>query len=230
MATETELKLLLDTLDDYAKLRRALDELALQPATEARQVNYYLDTVDRALLQQKAMVRVRVADGNAVLTVKLKPRLAGGVVQVAEYERFLDPQHAQPWLTAPPSRAGLGFDTLGWLVAGGVLAEPLAVDTQLRVLGAMHNTRRKVHLDGAVWGLPAGCALMAELDRAHYGTGGEEAERFELEVEHPQAAELLPGVEAWLAGLGVEFRRAEETKYAQFLRLAGSHAGWGEGG
>lgn len=230
MATETELKLLLETLDDYAKVRHGLEQLALQPPTEARQVNYYLDTVDRALLRQKAMVRVRVADGAAVLTVKVRPRLIGGVIQVAEHERVLEPEHAQLWLTAPPPRTGLGFDTLGWLTAGGVLAEPLAADAQLRVLGAMHNTRRKVHFDGAAWGLPAGSAVMAELDRAHYGTGDDEAERYELEVEHAQAAEILPHVEAWLAGLGVEFRRAEETKYAQFLRLAGKHAGWGEAG
>ncbi|MBM4344139.1 MAG: CYTH domain-containing protein [Deltaproteobacteria bacterium] len=227
MATETELKLLLETLDDYAVVLRALQGMACAEVRESRQVNYYLDTVDRSLLRQHAMVRVRVADGAALLTVKVKPRLQGGVIEVAEHERSLDPDHAAAWLATPPSRTGLAFDVAGWLGAGGVLAQPLPAEAQLQVLGAMHNTRRKVPVDGARWGLAAGERVVAELDRAHYGAGGAEAERFELEIEHVQAATMQPAVEAWLAGLDVAFRRAEETKYAQFLRLAERHAGWG---
>ena len=224
VATETELKILLDTLSDYVAVRGALDGLAVDPLAaprQAHQVNYYLDTVDRALLRQRAMARVRVADGAVEFTAKVKPRLQGGVIHVAEHQRLLSGELAAQWLHAPPARTNLAIDGDGWLTSGGVLAQPLVSDAQLFVLGAVQNLRRKVALDMAHWGGPPG-VVVAELDRVHYGVGGDEAERFELEVEHPEAEALLPGVEAWLTALGVAFRRAEETKYAQFLRLSGA--------
>ena len=222
MATETELKIVLPQFDDYARVRTALDAMVTAHGVEpieVPQVNYYLDTVGRQLLQQKAMARVRVAGGQVELTVKVKPKLVDGVIHVSEYQDFLPSALANVWLTNPPPRTDLSLDTHGWLQSPAILPAPLPPDAQLLVLGAMNNVRRKYAVNASDFGGDT-ATLVVELDRVHYGMGEHEAERFEIEIETPQAAQLLPFVEAWLEHLGVDFCRATETKYAQFLRLS----------
>lgn len=214
--TEIELKLVLPDADAHDRLRLALDALATPSI--AAQVNYYLDTVQLDLRQQKAMVRVRVQDGVATVTVKTRARLEGGVSQAAEWERVLQPEAAAAWLQSPPSRiraAALGL-------ADGLLAPPLADDADLHVLGALANTRRTYAVTLADLGTTEGCAMPAEtalqleLDHSRYSAG---RERFELELEHPEAGLLASAVTDFLAGLGIDAEPATESKYAQFLRL-----------
>lgn len=218
-ATEVELKLLLPDAAAHDRLRAALDALA--PADVAAQVNYYLDTVRLDLRRQKAMVRVRVQDGRATVTVKTRARLDHGVSQAAEWERVLPPVEAAPWLQAPPSRirvAALGLDP-------GLLVPPLAPDADLHVLGALANTRRTYAVRLADLGAADAMAadpdtnLALELDHSRYSAG---AERFELELEHPAAADLAPAVTEWLQRLGIDAEPAAESKYAQFLRVSGT--------
>lgn len=215
---EVELKIVLAEAADYASVRAALDRAAAP--TEVAQTNYYLDTVDRALWRQKAMARLRAADGKVVFTLKTKPQLHGGVIAVGEREAELPAALARAWLTQPPARSDAGFDVHRWLRDPAILPQPLPPGAQLLVLGAMANRRRSYALSAGLFGAPA-APLTVELDHVQYGGDPSEAERFEIEIESPDAAALLPHVEQWLDDLQVQFCRATETKYQQFLRLRG---------
>ena len=219
MATEIEIKLLLATLQDYVHVLTALDAVAPEPVSGVAQVNYYLDTAQRELHAQRAMARVRVADGHVLLTVKVQPSLRDGVMRVSELEASLPTALAAQWRTAPPARCDMTLDAQGWLRDPLVLARPLPADAVLHCLGAMHNTRRKYLLPAAV-APPDSGGILLELDRVHYGAGGDQAERFEIEVETPNAAAIMPLLQQWLDELGVDWALAEESKYAQFLRLS----------
>ena len=225
MATEVEIKFVLADLAAYHAVRTALDTLAKHAGGEAHeepQVNYYLDTAAGDLHRQRAMARVRVTTESVEFTVKARPTLHNGVISVGEWQAPLAEALADQWRTQPPARTSLAIDAAGWLQPGGVLPEPLAADAALHVLGAMRNGRRKYAIAWPDLGATGG-AVLVELDRVHYGAGGAEAERFEVEIETADAHEKLPAVESWLNGLGVAFAAAEETKYAQFLRIrAGS--------
>lgn len=236
MATEIELKLCLADEMDMQRVRLALDNLAHRkgtPVEALEQVNYYLDTPRLQLQAQKAMVRVRtVAEApdqpakRAVVTLKIRPTLADGVLHAAEHELELPPELAAKWLRAPPARvqaAELSIAT--WLGEGGLLDVALAPDSWLHVVGAMANSRRVYRLDGYQLNGPAG-PLMLELDHARFGLGGADGHRFEVELEHPDAAAWRTVLDGWLAGLEVLAYPATETKYAQLLRLASTAPAW----
>lgn len=217
---EVELKLMLDDGDAFLKVRTALDALA--PAVVHEQVNYYLDTTQLSLRAQKVMVRVRVADGQAVATCKTKARLDGGVQLAIEHEQPLPQTEAQRWLQGGQPRTSpqaLGMTT--WLCPGPDCALQHALEPQvaLHTLGALANTRRAYAVRRDQLRPGAGPQVVTlELDHSRYSAG---AERFEIELEHEDAATLADDLHAWLETLGVHAAPAEESKYAQFLRLAG---------
>lgn len=222
MPEEVELKLLLDDEHDFERVRAALDRLV--PRVEvAEQVNYYLDTVRLDLRRQGAMVRVRVANGRAVVTGKAKATITAGVQRAIEREHALEGPHGAEWQQAgQPRTTPEQLQALAWLcqpvAQGGLLTTPLAPDTALHTLGAMANVRRIYRLHRAQLRPGAGTAeVTLELDHSRYSAG---AERFEIELEHPDAAELALDVTAFLDALEVTAEPATESKYAQFLRLA----------
>lgn len=221
MATEIEIKLILGSLGDHARVAAALTALAVAPVRRIDQVNYYLDTMDRALHAQQAMARLRVADGAVQLTVKVRPQLLDGVMRVTELEAALPDDMAGPWRIAPPSKTDLRIDSQGWLQDAALLKHPLPPTAVLHCLGAMRNTRQVFTVPRTVWDAGPG-DVHVELDRVHFGAGADQAERFEIEVEIPDAPVLLPRLQAWLDGLGVDHQPAAESKYAQFLRLSQS--------
>jgi uncharacterized protein YjbK len=230
VATEIELKLLLADEVAYGVVRSALERLDPSPQV-LEQVNYYLDTPHAALRRAGVMVRRRTANGASMVTVKAQPQLAGGVMRVTELERRHDPATTARWQHHPPSRLQLDeLQVADWLGEGGVLAEPLAAGTWLHVIGALATTRRVYRLDAVQWlamaAEPASAAVLAgagpvqvELDHARYGVGGSDTQRFEIEVEHPQADLLHAPIAQWLDDLGVVAVPADESKYAQLLRL-----------
>lgn len=240
-AHEIELKLLLDDADAFERVRAALERVTLPQLHE--QVNYYLDTVQFDLRRQAAMVRVRVANGRALVTCKTKATLVAGVQKALEREQPLPDDEAGRWLRSGQSRTSaraLGIEA--WLCepieAGGMLQTPLAAEAALHTLGALANTRRAYTLRREDLRPGAGPAqVVIELDHSRYSapqasaapsaTGralradpaGKGAERFEIELEHGDAAELAADVHAFLAALDLEGTPATESKYAQFLRL-----------
>lgn len=237
MATEIELKLCLANEADFQRVRQALDNLAHRRGTAVDaldQTNYYLDTPRLQLRAQKAMLRVRTighgpqAD-RAVVTLKIRPTLVDGLLSTAEHERDLPAELAEPWLRSPPARVQAAQLAVGtWLAPGALLDEPLAADSWLHVVGAMANTRRVYRLEGYQLNGPAG-PLMLELDHARFGLGGADGHRFEIELEHPDAAGWRTVIDGWLAGLDVTAYPATETKYAQMLRLNDAAPAWQEG-
>ena len=192
MSDEIELKLLLPDELQYLQLREALDQLATPSAVD--QVVYYLDTAKLELQLARQMLRVRVGNGVAKVTWKGPASMTAGVQQAEEREQPVPEPEASLWrmggqAVTTPQRLGI----TGWL--------GLADDAVLRPLGAMANTRRTYH--ASIEGEP----MVLELDRVRYSAG---VERFELEVEHADAARLaqvqakihdLQKMESMLSGL-----------------------------
>ncbi len=237
MATEIELKLCLADEMDFQRVRLALDNLAHRRGTaveDLEQTNYYLDTPRLELRAQKAMVRVRAvgpgpAAQRAVVTLKIRPTLVDGLLSTAEHELVLPTELAAPWLLSPPPRvqpADLGIGD--WLAEGGLIERPLGPQSWLHVVGAMANTRRVYQLEGYQINGPQG-PLTLELDHARFGLGGADGHRFEIELEHPDAAAWRTVIDGWLAGLDVTAYPATETKYAQLLRLSAVAPTWPAG-
>ena len=213
MATEREVKLLVSAAD-FAILCAHLD--AAQAPTVQLQENRYLDLPQRQLHAARAMLRLRLTDGRAVLTLKARARLEQGVSQALELERELDEVARELW-TQPhiPWRDAV-VQLQPWLEAAGLTSLDVPAAAALGELGRMHNTRR-------VYALPAGVQqwprpLRLELDQARFPDG---TLRFELECEHRQAAELAPKLAAWLAGLGLQPEPARWSKFAQMVSVIG---------
>jgi uncharacterized protein YjbK len=219
MADEVELKLMLEDRDAFLKVREALDALA--EAVVHEQVNYYLDTTRLSLRAQKAMVRVRVADGQAVATCKTRATIEGGVQRAVEHEQPLPELEERLWLQAgQPRTTPQALGIMAWLCAGPgcALLQPLAADSALHTLGALANTRRDYTVRREQLRPGTGVQpVTLELDHSRYSAG---AERFEIELEHADAAELAEDVQVWLDALAVIAEPATESKYAQFLRLS----------
>ncbi len=231
---EIELKLLLDDADAFERVRAALERVTTAELHE--QVNYYLDTVRLDLRRQAVMVRVRVAHGQAVATCKTKATLVAGVQTALEREQPLPDAEAERWLrSGQPRTSPQALGIQAWLSEpierGGMLATPLPAEAALHTLGALANTRRAYTLRREDLRTGAGSELVViELDHSRYSVPQEAsanaaaksvrgAERFEIELEHGDAAELAADVHAFLAGLDLEGTPATESKYAQFLRL-----------
>ena len=222
MATEIELKLLLPDELAHGLVRAALDAVA-GPADVVEQLNYYLDTRARRLQAHRCMVRVRVGgQGNerwVKATCKSNPKLHAGLMTVGEHEHRLPVELAALWLQGPPFRTNLtDLQALAWTADEGPLLRVLPDEAQLHVLGAMATTRRIYRLDKAFFGATPG-PLTLELDHARFGDRGPDANRYEIEVEHPDAAALEPRISAWLVGLGVHAWPADESKFGQMLRI-----------
>ena len=220
VATEVELKLLLPDEAAFAATRARLDALAT--AHVAEQTNYYLDTVSGNLRAMQVMLRVRVANGRAVATCKVRAKLEGGVMRATEWEREVPRPFAARWLVAPQSRCDAG--ELGAAVVlcapretGGLLEAPLPLHAPLHVVGALANTRRTYRVPLRALGTEPGTdeVVTLELDHSRYSVG---QDRFELEFEHARAAQLAPLLYAFLAEIDVRAEPAEESKYAQLLR------------
>jgi uncharacterized protein YjbK len=204
VSDEIELKLLLPDEENFLRLRNALDGLATPEVVE--QVVYYLDTARLDLRLARQMLRVRVGNGVAKVTWKGSATMTAGVQQAAEREQVLPEAEGALWrqggqARTTPERLGI----VGWL--------DLAADVGLHPLGAMANTRRIYR--ATIAGVP----MVLELDRVRYSAG---VERYELEVEHADAARLAQRLIPWLEANSIETEPASESKYAQFLRLSAS--------
>ncbi len=216
---EVELKLELDSALDHAALAAALHALVGEPRHLAQR-NLYFDTAGLDLRAARAMLRLRLETGGAQLTLKHRPRLHDGLMQVEELELALPMPLAEAWQARTPTT----LRPAEWPTALRPIA--LALETlqkapaTLHLLGAITNERLcfdvpRAALDATA---PPGAVLSLELDRS-LGPGGEE--RFELELEDQDAALVRPALEAWLEAQGVQFAPSAESKYAWFLRGLG---------
>ena len=213
MAQEIEIKRLLDPLG-YERLRLHLDTLVAPESHQ--QHNHYLDLPGAALRQAGAMLRLRTVGERMELTLKARASVEAGVMSAQEMEcALLTPYERAFWLQRPLPWSQAAVRIAEWLDATG-LAHLSDRDLPLQEVGATENLRHIYKLENGLglWKKP----LTLELDKTRYPGG---VDRLELECEHAQALEIAPILDQWLVALGVSARQATETKYAQFLRLAG---------
>ncbi len=218
--TEIELKLLLDTEHDYAALRQWLEAAGEVKVVE--QDNRYLDTTDRLFAGRRLMLRVRVAGDKVKCTAKSGAQLVDGVMRVSEWEAAVP--DAEAWRTG---RSSCALRALPEPVIGGLASGPLADvddlgDRVVHVIGAMKNTRRKCYVPYAALGLSGEGTLCLELDHTLFPA---RQERFELEVEHDDAAALQSAIQGLLDRLDVSWRPASGSKYEQFLSALAEEQG-----
>jgi uncharacterized protein YjbK len=234
-ATELELKLLLDTESDAERLRAWLEANA-GPADCREQVNTYFDTADLQLRAAQAMVRVRVDGVGVRATLKQKPRLRDGLMQVREVEAPVSAPLADRFRQAAPARLQ-SVDLPFAAAIDALLGEaPGAANPgwALHGLGALANRRLRYHVPNAAFVrgdmVPPEHGerlrtVLFELDRS-LGPAGEP--RYELEVEDPDVTALRPSIEALLDTLEVSFRPADMSKYAWFLQGLAQGSQWSD--
>jgi len=196
---EIELKYRLDGQDAHQRLCRALGP----PLSESTQINHYFRSPDGRVPGDRGVIRIRVEEGRAVLTVKLGGPLRRGLASSVEHE--------SPW-NGPLQEIPRGAARALW--EGGsqgmrALREAFGGPSELRWVGSMEN-RRRVYLG------PEGLRL--EVDASRYAGGQED---FEVEVETADPERDRPRLEALLKGLGIRCEPQAETKYQRFLRHAG---------
>lgn len=221
-AKEVELKFLLATEQDWCRLGALLAELA--PCSTIHQHNLYLDTPDLHLDAARVMVRIRLTEQSVVATCKADSRLSDGLMTSGEWEAELPPTAAMRWRRGPPVAIRLA----DLPVAAAVLAAVgrTVWDPTLRVQASLQNSRQRfelarLHGDGPPL-LPDGAIVSMELDRAQADAG---QTRYELELEHQQAAQLRAPVGAFLRDNHIQWRPATEGKYAWLRRCSATAAG-----
>ncbi|MCO4761086.1 MAG: CYTH domain-containing protein [Myxococcales bacterium] len=214
---EIELKLVLADDLSYGLLRSWLDAHAT--AFEAVQDNRYLDTADRALARRRMMLRVRLTPAKVVCTAKAGAHMVDGLMQVSEWQRPMDDALAQTWRRGRSSCELSELPIARSLVDGPLRDLSGAMSRTFHVLGAMQTTRRAYEVACEDLGLPPGPKVILELDHTLFPAG---AERYELEIEHPDAAQIRSAATALLDSLGVQWHPAERSKYQQFLEVLAS--------
>lgn len=195
---EVEIKLALRDAASYELARAALGA----PSRVVEQVNHYYETSDGGLRAIRGMLRVREGEGAPIVTLKLRPRLQGGLLEAREVEEVLDPA---AWEDVAVGRRGLeSLDALPVRVA----LDALPAGARLLRQGTMRN-RRSVH--------PLSEGLEVELDRTELPDGTVD---HEVEVETDTPADARPRIVALLDGCGAHWEDQPETKYQRFLAAA----------
>lgn len=192
--TEVELKLRLNEEADYERLRAWLGP----PVETVEQVNHYFEAAGDRLRAAGAMLRVREGDGPPTVTLKVRARLAAGVLEAREVEASLD---AGMWEEIRLGERGMEtLDVAPVRVAVDLLGSAARFEKQ----GSMRN-RRERHALGA---------LVLELDRTELPDG---TLHFEVEVETDDPAGARLAVEALLRSCGAGWTEQTRSKYQRFL-------------
>ncbi|MEM7263889.1 MAG: CYTH domain-containing protein [Planctomycetota bacterium] len=196
---EQELKLQIADAAEYQRLCNALPGFE----REIEQHNTYWDRTDDALRAAEVMLRIRVTEDRAVVTVKrAATRNADGFFEAVELEAEVD--RARAILAIERQQ----LDGLESEVLDGITREFGSCDT-LRIWGEMRNLRRCYRLADD---------LLAEVDRSDYGSGGV---FFEVELESADPADARRRLDAALAEVEVELTPSRETKSERLARLLG---------
>lgn len=192
--TEVELKLRLNEEADYERLRACLGP----PVETVEQVNHYFEAAGDGLRAAGAMLRVREGDGPPTVTLKVRARLAEGVLEAREVEASLD---AGTWEEIRLGARGMeSLDVAPVRVAVDLLGSP----ARLEVQGTMRNRRERHTMGGRV----------LELDRTELPDGTRD---FEVEVETDDPADTRQAVEALLRSCGAGWTEQTQSKYQRFL-------------
>lgn len=192
---EVEVKLRLGGAAAHARLAAAL-----KPGYRClhRQENYFFDGAHGELRAAHVVLRLRFYnhDARALLTMKGKQVLQGGIGRGSEQEVAVDPGDARRYLDDPSALLSAGIP----LVDG--LRDALKLEA-LVALGGFLNVRQEFDWEG----------LLLELDQTQYDWGT----LYELECETPEPEEARDRLQRFLADSGVEFSNSQTTKFANFI-------------
>lgn len=199
-SSETELKYLLESDEALERFQSELPGFE----GERQQENIYLDQA--GLLRAKGcLFRIRIENGEGVVTLKMSGGLVSGVGRAVEFSENLDSDSLRFIHQGDFIQALSGHSCIE--KAEAVCEVPLK---SLSEWGRIQNQRRRYRLEGG-W--------LIEVDRSRY-PGGEIRREIELESEDPQAARQV--IEPFFEKSAVEWRWAKESKSSQLFRILNS--------
>lgn len=173
---EREIKIALESDADYRRLAAQLPEFR----NERNQHNSYWDFADRRLTNAKVMLRLRVDDERAWVTVKRRPQVSTeGYFQAPESEDSVDREEAQAVVHGETVLEDLTSEVLATLRQEFALGDQN--DDELEKWGFTDNVRRTYDL-GQGW--------LAELDCTSYPDGSTDWE-VEMEGDDPEEGQRL---------------------------------------
>lgn len=216
---EVELKYILQSAHHWRRLGGLL--AALAPPDVIVQRNLYLDSADLALRRAAVMVRIRCEEHRVVVACKSGARLVDGLMTVGESQAVLAPAEAAHWRADRPAAIALAELPVATAVRDALGAPHL--DLRLVVVARLDNRRQRFALTRLTADGPPlmadGSAVQFELDEARLDPL---TVRYELEVEHPEAAKLGPRIGDWLNAARIRWRSATDSKYGWVLRNSGA--------
>jgi len=194
---EVEVKLRLASREDHDKV---LAHFASGLGETHQQANHFFDGTGGELSARRAVLRVRIYDGDKKATVTLKTKLSdeavqGGVSRVGEVEVAVPPATAHACVAEPGRLLELEGPVTELLREHGV--------TGLVGLGGFDNERKELR-----WG-----DVTLELDRTAFAHGT----LYELECETDDPEALKARMEAELRAAGVRYSLGVTSKYANFI-------------
>ncbi|MGQ9590013.1 MAG: NYN domain-containing protein [Planctomycetota bacterium] len=200
---EREVKFAIPSREDFLRLRDSPEWGA--PGRTVRQFNYYFDTGDRLLGQNRILLRIREDAGpsgrRCTVTWKCGRETAPGVFESEEIEEeipaaALDAARRDPgklWEISPRVAAALS-ERIG--------RRPLGL------AGSLENERTRREVGG--W--------ILELDRTSFPDG---SENYELEIETDRPLEAKAWAEREVEGKGIRLAPERRTKYERLLARVG---------
>ena len=200
--TEVEIKLRIPDSASYDALALALIPCFKQAH---EQENWFFDGANKELSSRRVVLRLRFydTDRKALITVKGKQVLTGGVGTAPEEEFTVDPKLARTFLTDPQALVDYDHPLLA-----KVKSQCDGLPDGLVGLGGFHNLRKEY-----AWSGPSGSEVVLELDQTSYPWGT----LHELECETVTPEVLKKELEGLLDGHGVPYSDATKSKFANFV-------------
>lgn len=190
--TEVEIKL---RLPSHASHQRVA-QLMGPPKAVYAQENYFFDGVNDELKKQQTLrVRFYNTDQKAVITVKGRQALVGGVGRATEEEEDIDPALAREALRDPSKLMGAGSALIDNLLKQHNI-------TELKCLGGFKNNRTVMDWSDHV----------IELDETLYEWGTV----YEIELETDEPEKIQQKLEDFLKEHNVPFTYSGRTKFGNF--------------
>lgn len=190
--TEVEIKLRLPSKAAHARVAELMGPSKAFYAQE----NYFFDGV-RVELKKAQTLRIRFynTDEKAVVTIKGRQALVGGVGRATEVEEDIDVVLAREALRDPSKLLTTGSDMINDLLK-------LHNITELKCLGGFKNDRTVF----------AWCGQTIELDETKYEWGTV----YEIELETDEPEKIQQKLEDFLKEGGVSFTYSGRTKFGNF--------------
>jgi uncharacterized protein YjbK len=194
---EVEIKLRLPNKEAHAQVAELL-----KPSYKEthEQENFFFDGTNKEMTGAKLALRVRFygVDKKAVITLKGRQSMVGGVGTATEVEEDVDPKEARTWLQEPNKLLQLQHSDIMESVRRQQHPEGLVC------LGGFRNIRQDYDYEG----------LKLELDHTIYEWG----ECYEIEIETPDPEPTKAKLEALLKSKSIPYKYNTTTKFHNFRK------------